>query len=151
MEPHTIWGGVKRKEAARIMNLRLRTEYGLLDKTRNNQTQLDTTRHNRTKRHNQTQLDTTRQKWTQLDTTGHTYLYKKNKNNRNGTAYRFWRRNGWRQAVEDITECTALTARQQKQTFSGGRGKCIFLIGEQNARRLSSDMLKLSLWRGVYV
>jgi len=38
------------------------------------------------------------------------------------------------------------TNRQQKQTFSGGRGNCIFLIGEQNARGLSSDTLKLSLW-----
>jgi hypothetical protein len=55
------------------------------------------------------------------------------------------RRLRYRQAVEDITECTVLTVRQQKQTFSGGRGKCIFLIGEQYARRLSSDTLKLSL------
>ena len=59
--------------------------------------------------------------------------------------YSTWRRMRYRQAVEDITECTALTVRQQKQTFSGGRGNCIFLIGEQNARRLSSATLKLSL------
>jgi len=58
---------------------------------------------------------------------------------------RTWRRLRYRQAVEDITKCTALTVRQQKQTFSGGRGNRIFLIGEQNARRLSSDTLKLSL------
>lgn len=40
----------------------------------------DTTRHNRTKRHNQTQLDTTRQNWTQPDTTRHnrTQLYTRN-------------------------------------------------------------------------
>jgi hypothetical protein len=58
---------------------------------------------------------------------------------------RTWRRLRYKQAVKDITECTALTVRQQKQTFSGGRGNCIFLIGEQNARRLSSDTMKLSL------
>jgi hypothetical protein len=61
------------------------------------------------------------------------------------TYERTWQRMRYRQAVENITECTALTVRQQKQTFSGVRGNRIFLIGEQNARRLGSDTLKLSL------